>query len=199
MLPDELENRVQSELRSGERLVWTGQPKPGRFMRGSIPIVLFGIPWTAFSIFWIAMTSGIIFGVAGGGNAPGGFGGLVACFPLFGLPFVLIGIGMLTSPFWMYRRALRTCYALSDQRAIVWATPWFRATEVRSYTAAELGKMTRREYGDGTGDLVFEEFVTVTPNSNGGYRSQRTERGFLGIGNVREVEELVQRTLLGPK
>ena len=102
-------------------------------------------------------------------------------------------------PFWMYRRAQRTCYALTDQRAIVWAAGWFGGTEVRSFRAADLGKMARRDYADGSGDLIFQEFVTVSRDSDGDLRSQRTERGFLGIENVREVEELVQRTLLTAK
>ena len=38
------------------------------------------------------------------------------CFPLFGLPFVLIGLGMLTAPHWAKRKALRTAYAVTDRR-----------------------------------------------------------------------------------
>src|SRR5262245_16164028 len=193
-LPEELDNRVRSELRSGEWLVWTGQPLPRRFMRSSIPIVLFGIPFTAFALFWMAGASGLLFG--GGVGGPGGADAFFICFPLFGVPFVLVGLGMLSSPLWMYRRARRTCYALTDQRAIVWTAGWFGSTEVRSFAPAALGRMLRRGYADGSGDLIFEEFVSVNRDSEGGWRSQRSERGFLGIADVREVEELVRRTLL---
>jgi hypothetical protein len=55
--------------------------------------------------------------------------------------------------------------------------------------------MARREYSDGSGDLIFEEFLSVSRDSDGDMRSQRTERGFLGMENVREVEELVRKTL----
>src|SRR5688572_1960017 len=97
-LPLDLDNRVHAELRDGERLVWVGQPHPGRASRAGIPMVLFGIPWTAFALFWMAGASGMLFGGFGNGGPPG-FGGFLACFPLFGIPFVLIGIGLLTSPF----------------------------------------------------------------------------------------------------
>ena len=60
-LPDELDTRVRSELRQGEKLRWVGQPRPGRMARQALPIVLFGIPWTAFALFWMAMASGILF------------------------------------------------------------------------------------------------------------------------------------------
>src|SRR3712207_4913094 len=116
ILPEEIDNRVRSELRDREHLVWAGQPRPSRVMRSAIPIVLFGIPWTAFAIFWMVVASGMLFGGFGGGG-PGPFGAFFSCFPLFGLPFVLVGLGMLSSPFWMYRRAKRTCYAVTDQRA----------------------------------------------------------------------------------
>jgi len=196
-LPEELDNRMRSELRDGERLVWTGQPMPGRFMRSSIPIALFGIPFTAFAIFWIAGASGMFFG--GGGGGPAGFDAFFTCFPLFGVPFILIGLGMLSSPFWMYRRAQRTCYAMTNQRAIVWTAGWFCGMEVRSFKAPDLDRMARRDYGDGTGDLIFQEIVTTSRDSEGYLRSQRTERGFLAIENVREVEELIQRTLLSTR
>ena len=121
-LPEELDNRVRSELRHGERLVWTGQPLPRRFMRSAVPIVLMGIFVTPFAVFWMAGASGMLFG--GGGGGPGGADAFFTCFPLFGVPLVLIGLGMLTAPFWMYRKARRTCYALTDQRAIVWTAGW---------------------------------------------------------------------------
>jgi hypothetical protein len=190
-LPAPLASRVQAELRSGERLVWTGQPVPTRFARPAIGLVLFGIPWTAFAVFWIVMASGMMFG--GIGLAGNGF---FACFPLFGIPFVLIGIGLLTSPLWMRRKARQTVYALTDRRAIIWAAGWFGGVEVRSYTGEGLGKMVRRDYPDGTGDLVFEEVVSVGRDSDGYMRTRRTERGFIAIREVREVEELVRRTLL---
>src|SRR5262245_4840289 len=193
-LPEELDNRVRSELRDGEQLVWTGQPLPKRFMRSSVPLVLIGIPFTAFAVFWMAGAYGLL--VSGFGDTREGLGAFVSCFPLFGVPFVLIGLGMLTSPYWAYRRAKRTCYALTDQRAIVWMPGWPRSTEVCSFKPSALGKMSRRDYADGSGDLIFEEIVSVTRDSDGYLRTQRTERGFLGIADGREVEALVRRTLL---
>ncbi|MEJ5277038.1 MAG: hypothetical protein WHU94_14100 [Thermogemmata sp.] len=197
-LPEELDCRVHSELRHDERLIWTGRPKPSRFMWSSIPIFLFGIPWTAFAVFWMAMASRMLFDEAGG-NRPEGVDVFFTCFPLFGVPFVLIGLGMLSSPFWMYRSAQHTCYALTNQRAIIWAAGWFGGIEVRSFKAADLVKLTRREYADGSGDLVFEVSVTEIRDNDSYLHFHRTVRGFLGIENVREVEELVQRTLLAAK
>src|SRR5262245_37691399 len=61
-LPEEMRESVRRELRDGERLLWAGQPLPELFAKATIPAVLFGIPWTAFAIFWIAGASGLLFG-----------------------------------------------------------------------------------------------------------------------------------------
>lgn len=190
-LPDELDARVRSELRDGEQLLWVGQPRPGRYARQAIPIVLFGIPWTAFALFWTAMASGMLFGGNGG---PGKFEAFFACFPLFGVPFVLIGLGMLSSPYWLWRQAKRTCYALTDRRAIIWQADKFGSVSVRSYGPEALGKVYRTEYADGSGDLVFEEVVSL--GRNGDRITTTTRHGFMAISNVREIEELLRKVLL---
>ena len=192
-LPPELDTRVRSELRDGERLLWVGQPNPGRFARQAIPLVLFGIPWTAFSVFWMVAASGILFA---GFGAAGGFGAFFVCFPLFGLPFVLIGLWMLSSPYWYRRQARQTCYALTDRRAILWQASTFGSISVRSYGPEALGKIHRTERPDGGGDLIFEEIITIGRDSDGGTTRNTTRRGFLAIDEVRRIEELLRKALL---
>lgn len=195
-LPDELDARVRSELAHGEQLLWVGQPRPSRFARMTIPIVLFGIPWTGFAIFWTTMASWGLWGNAGGAQNVGPGFLFSICFPLFGLPFILIGLGMLSSPFWARRRAKRTCYAVTNRRAILLAAGAFRGVEVRSYRPADLTKMFRRENADGSGDIVFEEITQVRSTRDSSSTTRTQERGFLGIENVREIEELLRKALL---
>lgn len=197
-LPDELDARVRSELEDGEQLLWVGQPRPGRFARMSLPIVLFGIVWTAFSLFWITVASWMVFFKAAPGvnNAGWRIGGLFACFPLFGIPFVLIGLGMLSTPLLLRRRAKRTFYALTDRRAILWEAGAFGSMDVRSYRPAALKKMYRRDYNDGSGDLVFEETLVVRRTSSRGTPMNTQSHGFMGIDNVHEIEQLVRKALL---
>lgn len=192
-LPDELDARVRSELDAGEQLLWVGQPAANRFVLRAIPLALFGIPFTAFAVLWISMASfGAGMGVANAG--PLGFIGV--CFPLFGVPFILVGLGMLSSPLWAGRRAKRTCYALTDRRAILFEAGMFRSVEVRSYRPAELTKMFRREKADGGGDLVFEEQIHLRSGGHNSRTLRTQDRGFLGIDNVRKIEELVRKALL---
>lgn len=194
-LPIEMENRVHEELRDGERLLWVGQPNPSRYAKKAIPIVLFGIPFTLFALFWMAGASGLLFG----GRRGGGFGLFEVLFPLFGLPFLCAGLGMLYSPYWAKKRARRTFYALTDQRAILWEASWFGSTEIRAYTAGQLDRMRRVEYADGQGDLIFEEFVTYGRDSDGDRTSNVKRHGFMAIDRVREVDELIRQALVQDK
>jgi hypothetical protein len=196
-LPADLAAQVEAELTRDETLVWLGQPLSSRYARMSIPLVIMGVFFTGFSVFWILMAGGGVWAAQGAaGGAPGGgiLAGLFGCFPLCGVPFLLIGLGMIASPWWMRRAARRTCYALTNRRAIIWEPSLLGMRQVRSYTASGLGSLSRLERADGSGDLVFEEFRTR--DSEGG--THTTRRGFLAIANVREVEELLRKTLLEP-
>lgn len=89
---------IEAELHDGEQITWIGAPIARRFAMKSIPIVLFGIPWTAAALFWMALTSGF---EMPNFNFKDGFD----VFTLFGIPFVLIGLEMLSSPLRMIRKA----------------------------------------------------------------------------------------------
>lgn len=192
-LPPDLDARVQSELRPAERLMWAGQPRPGRYTRQSLPFMLIGVPFTAFALFWMA-GAGVMAFLAG--NAAGDGGIFSLCFPLFGIPFVLVGLGMLSTPFWFARKAKRTCYAITDRRAILWEAGWWGRLDVRSYEPSALNRMVRTEYADGCGDLVFEEVVSHGRDDDGNRTTYTTRHGFLAIDGVRAVEDLLRKTLL---
>jgi hypothetical protein len=179
------------ELRSGERIVWTAQPIPGRYNRGNWVMVLFAIPWTAFAVFWMVM--------AGRGASHSSTPGPFKLFPLFGLPFVLIGLGMLTSPFWSRKTAAKTVYLITDQRAMIIQEGWRGRTRVESYAPAQLQSITREQNNDGSGDIIFMSRTWSDNDCN-----QRSTRiGFLGVPDVKAVEEyiraLAQKTVgVGP-
>jgi hypothetical protein len=185
-LPPELDARVRGELQRDEQLLWVGQPLPARFARGGCLLALFGVPFTAFALIWIAATTFMA----------GSVSGFLSCFALFGLPFLIIGLGMLGSPFWLRQRAKRTCYALTGRRAIVWNAGWWGSVEIRSYEPGQLTRIRRVEYPDGCGDLVFEEIATVGADCDGDRTTTTRRYGFMAIQRVHEVEELLRKVLL---
>ncbi len=180
-LPRNLRSQVELELQSGECIVWLDQPIPGRLARSSLGILIFGIPWTAFAIFWVTM--------AAKGVSKSNGGAIVWLFPLFGVPFILIGLGMLSSPYWVRRGARRTAYVITDRRAILFQGGWRGSMTVRSFEPSALqGDLHRKQHSDGSGDLIFtQEFQR---GSKG--REYTTNIGFMAVRDVKGVEEKIR-------
>jgi hypothetical protein len=181
-LSDELRACVEAELNPQEQIVWVEQPIPWLIVRSTLPILLIGIPFTAFALFWIGMAT---FGVnqAQGAPAP------LKAFPLFGLPFVLVGLAMFSAPYWALRGAKRTVYVLTTQRAIILRGGWINMN-VRSFDPAALTTLNRKQRPDGSGDLIFAQ--DFRPTRRG--QSMMTNVGFMAVRDVKQVENLV-RTL----
>ncbi len=177
-LPRRLRTLVEDELNDGEKIVWIGQPISTRFAMGSIPAVLFGIPWTAFALFWVCAAAQ--FQIP---DFKEGFD----WFPLFGIPFVLIGFALLSTPFWMMRKAWKTVYVLTTSRAILFDGGF--STTIRSFRPDRMLDLHRKQRADGSGDLIFER--TLFHDNESG--RQTVDHGFLAIPDVKAVEDLVCR------
>jgi hypothetical protein len=177
--PD-VERLFQDEIQPNESLAWSAAPAPSRISRKSLPIMLFGIPWTAFAVFWICAASGFKFP---------DFTQASGLFPLFGVPFVLIGIGMLSSPIWLRRKSTHTGYYITNRRALLIEKHLFRGYKVRSFYPRDLRNLERIQLPDGSGDIILDR--AYRPNGNGGRNV--IEIGFFGIPDARSVELLLQR------
>jgi hypothetical protein len=185
-LPLDVAALVEAELQPGETIRWAGQPIPARFARRNIAIVLFAIPWTAFALFWMAGASGF--------KLPN-FSHGAGFFPLFGVPFVLIGFGMLSSPYWMRRQARHTAYVVTNERALILDGGWRGSVTIRSFEPDRLKDIRRVQNPDGSGDLIFER--TWASAGDGGRRS--TDQGFFAIHQVKTVESLIQQMTRAPR
>ena len=111
----ELESILRRELLPGERLLWSGRSQPDK-MKAAFAIWFFAIPWTAFALFWEAMA--FMPWMANTHTPPGIQWSFGIVFPLFGLPFIAVGLGMLWMPFAARRKAARTIYGLTDRRLL---------------------------------------------------------------------------------
>lgn len=178
-LPWRLQEAITRELDPRERVVWMDMPIPRFFTPASTAAFLFAIPWTAFALFWMSGASGF--------KMPDFREGGFSFFPLFGLPFVLIGIGMLLSPVWARRKALRTAYVITDRRAITFEGGW--TTTIRSYLPANLQDLYRKERRDGSGDVIITRRAWRDAEGD----RQTEELGFLRVRNPRDAEEMLRK------
>lgn len=179
-LPHDKEKILNAELNSNEALIWSCEPDPIRHAIKGLPTMLFGIPFTGFSIFWIAGASGF--------EMPDFSEGGFAWFPLFGLPFFFVGLSILLTPLWKYLKAKKSIYAIANDRAIIFEG--YFSFSVRSFKESQLEDVERIMKADGSGDLIFSREVSNVRVNN---RNQVKAIGFMGIPEVKNVENLLSR------
>lgn len=177
-------------LEPGETILWQGQPQPGIIWRDALsPLGLFGVVFTGFSLFWITAAASML---AEGPGFP------FTLFPLFGLPFLLVGLFMMGG------------HVVLD--AYVRATTWYTLTDRTAYVArAILGKRTlesypiaamdRLELTDGMpGDVIFGVARQAHPERvarQGRARNKLvtgtvTQTGFRKITEARKVWRMIR-------
>jgi hypothetical protein len=181
-----LERILAPKLRHDEQLLWIGQPDP-ELLRGEVWRL-----WLIFSVL-LAGCAAIGIGVSlllEGGWIPPAVVAVLFCMALF-----------LSAP-WRYRsRANDTIYAVTDQRAIVyrgfgWSPAQFMPALHEELCSVDAGTIRARRliprYAGRT-DLVFDGERHY--HSNGRGRKLRTwvQIGFLGLANVEEVDEILER------
>ena len=164
---------LETQLAPGERVLWAGQPKAGfHLSRGDGFLIPFGIAWLGFSIFWMVLAS----------RAPreAGVEWLNILFPLFGIPFVLVGIYLVAGRYWFdARKRARTAYGITNKRIL--AT---RSGDERSSQSLDLDQIqdiSVVEMRDRSGTIRF------IPTAQ---KSARPLRWDL-IPNVRNVEAVL--------
>jgi len=176
-MPHDIRDAVESEREPGERLVWVGLPDPKRAVKTEWGAFIFGIPWTAFALFWEVMAIGM-------GLKTGSW--FLIFFVLFGLPFVGIGFAMLSAPFRTMQNVRRMIYAITDKRIIIIERKG-AARKIHSYVPRYATDLERVDHADGSGDLTFAvNFRRDTPRGMSG------PVGLYGVPDVRVVERIIR-------
>lgn len=179
--PDRFEALLRQELSPGEHLLWHARAIP-RAKRGSLAIVLFAIPWTAFAVFWTVMAFTL--------PRMGGETGLMTwLFPAFGLPFIAVGLFMFAKPLLSRIAAGRTAYGVTDQRVIQLMAGKGILSE--SVPLAKITTLTRHEKRDGSGTLQ------IKVNDSAFVAARQRITGFeLGVvPDVRRAEQAVRQAM----
>ena len=185
-LPADLQQKLRDELKANEKTIWTGQPDPNVLMKQGFKLYFFFIPWTLFALFWMYGASGFKMPTFNFENRFDAFGTL---FPLFGVPFVMVGFWGLSSPVWVKRRAANTVYAITNQRLLL--LMFGRNTKIESYYPKDVKQLERNEKPDGSGDLLFA--AKAYRDSDGDQRTKSD--GFYAVADVKNVERLVESFL----
>jgi hypothetical protein len=178
----ELESILRRELMPGERLLWSGRPDPSR-LRAAFAIWFFAVPWTAFALFWEAMA--LLPWMASSHTPLGIQWSFGIIFPLFGLPFIGVGLTMLWMPFKARRKAAHTIYGLTDQRLLRVSAG--RQRESASVLISQMGPIDVTADADGYGTLRVQ--TGTSRDSDGDRVTERFE--VFGVPGVNRLEGLL--------
>jgi hypothetical protein len=219
-IPLGLRQQIQVELEPSERVRWSDQPVPGKNMAtGTWFLFAFGLVWTAFAVFWTLGASGIF--ALSRGHGAGGFQVVSLLFACFGIPFILIGVWMVSSPWRITQKvqkmAAGTAYVITDRRAIIFDggfaalgqqsglvammpklpgmpdTLTGGALRVQSFRPEQLRNVTRVQRPDGSGDLIFQEIPGVGYDTHHHHHYPTVQQvGFKCVPQVLEVERLLK-------
>jgi len=180
---------AQSELQGGESLLWSGPANPGRSALSALPAALFGIPFAGFAFFWMSSAYHSTQNLANRHNTlPSGF----SVFPLFGLPFLLIGLGLILSPLGVYLKGRSGVYAVTNRRVMVITGTTSRS--VKSVIPTDIAEVDHRERPDGTGDVLIRTNSVMRTNNG----TTQIMVGLYGVPNVKEVAGLVMKLRAQP-
>lgn len=139
---------LRAELAPGERVLWEGRPDAHRWLFvQDWYLVPFSLMWGGFSIFWEASAL----------SSPSSRSTVI--FPLWGVPFVLIGLYLMVGRFFARHRIRKaTSYAVTDQRVIEIGRSLFGGQRVNSVWLASYPPVEKRVGNDGRGTVWIGQF-----------------------------------------
>lgn len=141
-----VEEQIRRYIAENERLIWCGRPRQGVvFRRSDIFMIPFSFMWGGFALFW-EITVLIEF-FKDDSNTP-------IIFPLFGIPFVLLGIYFIAGRFWAdSKRRDKTYYGLTNKRVLI--ISGICSQRIKSIDVQRLPALTLSEKSDGSGTITF--------------------------------------------
>lgn len=145
MLPSS-EDTLSQYLDPGEKLLWSGQPRGGIVFRGQdVFLIPFSLVWGGFAIFWESMALFMI---------PKDAGPVAFLFPLFGLPFVVIGLYLIFGRFFVDARSrARTYYGVTSERILILSGLF--SQQLKSLQLRTLTDVSLTQRSDGSGTITF--------------------------------------------
>lgn len=146
-----MDTTIQNHLLPGEEILWDGQPRLNRqFSASSIGVSVFGIIWLSFSLFWTITAFTLTRGETG-------FFGIL--FPMFGLPFVAIGVFMVFfAPAKQRIKNRATYYYVTNKRVMI-NIDTQKSPTLNSMFYKDIRGLQIIQNRDNTGNIVFSPML----------------------------------------
>ncbi|NMN06422.1 MULTISPECIES: PH domain-containing protein [unclassified Novosphingobium] len=182
----QISQQFQPYLLTGERILWSGQPKQGLVLGGrDVMLIPFSLMWGGFAIFWNAMVWFAPFD-RDSGASPEWF------FKLWGLPFLVVGLYLIAGRFFHDAHIRKMLfYAVTDQRILI-----LRGLKITSLDIHRLPRLELSEHRDASGTVAFESSNVLTFGGMNGFGWWLPAIGsgmqFYKIESPRKVYELIR-------
>ena len=177
----QLNAELRRELTAGEHVLWEGIPDPNR-MLVVFAIWLFAVPWTLFAMAWTGIALTAFWSSMETGQGLGWWGWI---FPLWGTPFIAVGLWMMNKPLAVLADARHTIHALTNRRLITVTIR--KARQVKTASVKKLGPLRYKEKQEGWGDFFAQTGSHI--DSDGDRVTETFE--MVGVPNVAKLHRLV--------
>ncbi|MEZ6139074.1 MAG: hypothetical protein R3B84_00750 [Zavarzinella sp.] len=182
-LPERMRNRLKHHLNENERLLWFAQPNERRMARRALPGLIIknifplfvgsgflsaGLLWEFVNpnvpaskwIWWIAWTA-----------------------------YVVSAISIFSRYYIIYHRAMRTIYAITDQRALEYCATFISRVQSFQWSEIEFGSV--HSWTDGSGEIRLEPRLIHRKRRLNDYGNIR----FEFLNNVKIASEIIEQFL----
>jgi hypothetical protein len=163
---------------------WVGRPDWRTVLKWGMLTWCFAVPWTLFSVFWTLAAAGAI--VSGPGRSSSG-SWFVFIFPLWGLPFIGVGIAMLASPFYLARTARNTAYVVTTDAIMTIAASRSGTVTTRTLPFGQILSVEVTEKPSGYGTLKLHKGWRTDSEGD----RVRDEETLVGIPEAAKVAALI--------
>lgn len=188
-----MDSTIHNKLLPGEEILWEGQSQNTNSMNLSKGCSsIFGIFWLGLTLFW---TIGAFIATRQATGTDAFSSIMQIIFPLFGLPFVSIGVFLVFgAPIKRKKKNQSTYYYVTDKRIIInidtQKSPFF--TSVFMHDLKGIHTIKNR---DNTGNIIFENHFIGRTYSSQGYSTPNIMPGvsncFYRIADADDVYKLI--------
>lgn len=186
-----IEEQFREDLLKDEKIIWSGQPDTSvRFTRADIFLVPFSLLWGGFAIFWELSALFMFFSTQGTKSS------MPIIFPLFGIPFVIVGLYFMFGRF-VYKnwKKQNMYYAVTNKRVLVLTKLFSRSLNAINIDNIPTINKTVRPNGIGTIKFGNVNLVASTYENTGldffGSFAVGDVPTFHDIRDVDKVHEIV--------
>jgi hypothetical protein len=177
-------NPIEQYIEPGESIVWLGKPQRGPYVRmGTMGLWVMCILIGGFSIAWTVLAFILS---APFHQLPG-----IQCFWMFGIPFLLVGVGWpIVRSVRLGRLADNTFYAVTKRRIIILA-----ARRLTSLELSGISTMNVVMRGKSAGHIVFGDMPSSVRDFSGPPGKPlygRESPAFYCVADVNSVYNLIR-------